>query len=126
MVITLWKDIGYSVALLGFFVAILRAARTRGTWLSTAAGFLTIAGLGALISLLRHNGLFVVVLMFAGLLVAFPAQRRRVALSAAAIVAVFFLVRGPLEMALGVPPTSRYYLLANQTHQIAAMLKRRR
>lgn len=83
---------------------------------------LTIAGLGALISLLRHNGLFVVVLMFAGLLVAFPAQRRRVALSAAAIVAVFYLVRGPLETALGVPPTSRYYLLANQTHQIAAML----
>lgn len=38
MVITLWKDIGYSVALLGFLVAILRAARTRGTWLSTAAG----------------------------------------------------------------------------------------
>ncbi len=118
MVITLWKDIGYSVALLGFFVALLRAVRTRGRWLSTATGVLTLACLGSLISLLRHNGLFVVVLMFGGLLVAFRAYRRPLALSATAIVAVVFLVRGPLEMALGVPPTSRYYLLANQTHQL--------
>jgi hypothetical protein len=76
-----------------------------------------------LISLLRHNGLFVVVLMFGGLLVAFRAYRRPLALAATAIVAAVFLVRGPLETALGVPPTSRYYLLANQTHQVAAMLR---
>jgi hypothetical protein len=122
MVVTLWKDIAYSITFLGLFTVTLHIARTRGAWLMTPAGMASLFATGALLSLLRHNGMFTMVLMVAGLFWWLPQQRRRVAVAAVAIAAAVALVRGPLETALGVRPMSRYYMLANQTHQIAGML----
>jgi hypothetical protein len=122
MTVTLWKDVAYSCVLLGLLLILLRAVHTGGEWLGSRGGVAAVVAALAALALLRHNVLFVVAQILLGLLATWPRRWRRTARAAVLTLLVVWLVRGPLEAALGVQPMTRYFMLANQTHQIAAIL----
>jgi hypothetical protein len=124
MAITLWKDVPFSIALLGVFLWLLRALRTQGAAV-TGRGTVWLALLLALLLLLRHNGLPTVALLAPALFLAVPRGRRRwVGASMATAGVVALLVNGPLYRALGVQPAPAWFALQLQIHQAGAVLSR--
>jgi hypothetical protein len=120
MAVTLWKDVFYAAAFLGFFICLAEMVFTRGEWAGKSAHLALAAALALLTALLRHNGAPVVsgTLLVFGL--AYVRQRARLLASAAAVFAVWVAVNGPLYSALGVMPMiTRAQIPA---HHIAAHL----
>jgi hypothetical protein len=57
MVNTLWKDIPYSIAVLGLTLIILRIVYTKGTWIVSITAQIILGVTAALVMLFRHDGL---------------------------------------------------------------------
>ena len=55
-VITLWKDIPYSIAVLAFAFMVLLLVEKNGTWIQKPVAWIVLGGIGALVALYRHNG----------------------------------------------------------------------
>ena len=122
MVITLWKDIPYAIALLGLFWMLLRVWRTGGGWLHSRRAVALAAVLVAAVALFRHNGPPVALLT----LLAFPLVGRDVPMRQVALIGGWALilvlgVRGVVYSALDVTPmppwVARYQM---QIHQLGA------
>lgn len=123
MVITLWKDIPFSIAILALFGASLRTFRTRGAWLTTAGGMAAMALALAVIALYRHNGWPLVVVVLPSLLALGPAVRwHHVARVAAGVLALFLLVNAGLYRLVGVAPADSLTKQVFQLYQIGAVL----
>ncbi len=122
MTISLWKDVPYSAALLALFGVSLRLVETRSAWLGTPSGMTITAATLFLLSMLRHNGQFVALGAGAVALAVWNPSWRRIAGGCLLVAAAVAVVRGPIFSAIGVPPFDRYFLLANQTHQLAAVM----
>ncbi len=106
MVNTLWKDIPYSIAILGLTLIIAKTVFTKGKWLdSPFSGILTGFTL-AMVALLRHDGLPVAIgtsMMFLALYLG----RWRKWLVAVTIFGILYLgIRGPIYKWVGVQRSS--------------------
>lgn len=102
MVITLWKDIPYSIALFALTLSVFEAVYTDGASLSRRMSWLRLGMIGALVALFRHNG---PVAAFATIAILILVWRRRwKPLGAALAVSVVLCigVRGPIYEAVGV------------------------
>lgn len=121
MVITLWKDIPYAIALLGLFWMLLRVWRTGGGWLHSRRAVALAAVLVAAVALFRHNGAPVALLT----LLAFPLVGRDVPMRQVALIGGWALilvlgVRGGVYPAFDVAPTPRWFARQTQIHQLGA------
>jgi hypothetical protein len=123
MVITLWKDIPYTIAFLLLTALLLRLGRTRGEALRSWGFVAALVATLTPVALLRHNGVPVALLTAAALGVLSPRPlRRRALVLAAGVVALFVLVTGPLYKALGVQPVNRAAAHGNAIHQVGAIV----
>lgn len=123
MVISLWKDIPYTCAILGLFMVVLRAVRTEGRWLRTGPGMVALWFALVLASLYRHNGppvmgLLLVVMLVVWRTVCFK-QLLRVSFN---WILVFIIITGPVYRLIGVVPMAKFFALQNVMHQIGAMI----
>lgn len=94
-VITLWKDIPYSIVLLALSLLLLQVSLSEGENLRRPYIWLLLGLLSALAALLRHNGAPVLGLLLL-LIVLYPVQARRTSYALALALAAIVLVRGPL------------------------------
>jgi hypothetical protein len=122
MVISLWKDVPYSCAMLALFMIVLRTVRTQGNWLKTGPGMAALFFAALLTSLYRHNGLPVIALFMVVMLtlwrrVCFK-QLLRVTFDW--IIAVV-IITGPIYRIIGVAPMAKFFALQNIMHQIGAL-----
>jgi hypothetical protein len=124
MVISLWKDIPYTCAMLGVFVILLRVIRTKGLWLRTAPGMVALWGALLSASLFRHNGLAVGGLLLVIMLILW----RKVCFGPLVRVGVnwilvFIIITGPIYRIIGVVPMAKFFARQNLMHQIGAMMR---
>ena len=122
MVISLWKDVPYSCAMLALFLIVLRAVRTEGTWLKTGLGMAALCSAVLLTSLYRHNGLpvtalFLIVMLILWRNVCFK-QLLRVSFD---WIVAFVIITGPIYRIIGVAPMAKFFVLQNIMHQIGAL-----
>jgi hypothetical protein len=123
MVITLWKDIPFTCAMLGLLAVVLRAVRTDGQWLQSTQGMVALWFALLLASLYRHNGLPVVALLWLLLLVVWRTvcfkPLVRVGIN---WILVFMIITVPVYHLLGVGPMAKFFARQNVIHQIGAMI----
>jgi hypothetical protein len=123
MVITLWKDIFFTCAMLGLFTVMLRIVRTDGYWLRTAPGMLSLWFSLIFVSLYRHNGLPVAGLSLMMIFVSWRTvcfkQLVRVGVN---WILVFIIIIWPVYRLIGVVPMAKFFALQNVMHQMGAMI----
>ena len=88
MVVSLWKDIPYSICLLLLSLMILKAVFSKGTWLGERFSWLWLILVGLGISLFRLNGLPVPILSLIVLAIVYRNQWKRVLLSVGVIAGI--------------------------------------
>lgn len=124
MVITLWKDIAYTISMLVLFTLLLQVARTRGEALRSTR---FLVGMGVTLTytaLMRHNGVLVVFALLGGFILISPkALRRRAAVLALAVASTFVLMSGPLYKVLGVQPMNGLFAHIFQIHHVGAIVR---
>lgn len=76
MLVTLWKDIPYAIALLGLTLVFWHIAITGRAWLKYQWSWLWLGSIAALVSLIRHNGLPVALFSLAALAMYYPKRLR--------------------------------------------------
>jgi hypothetical protein len=124
MVISLWKDIPYTCAMLGLFVILLRVVRTEGLWLRTAPGMVALWGALLAASLFRHNGLAVAGLLLVIMLILWRKVCFRPLVRVGVNwILVFIIITGPIYRILGVVPMAKFFARQNVMHQIGAMMR---
>lgn len=119
MVVTLWKDIPFSVAVLLLTFYILEMIASEGRWLEKRAAWILLGVVAALIALYRHNGPAVAFPTIIALSFVFRTHWRQLVLSLLLAVGLWWGVTGPLYRALGVAPTPSFYKLFPVFQQIA-------
>ena len=123
MVITLWKDIFYTCAMLALFTVILRTVRTDGCWLRTVPGMMSLWFALIFVSLYRHNGLPVAALSLIILLIFWRAvcfkQLIRVGIN---WILFLIIITWPVYRIIGVVPMAKFFALQNVMHQVGAMV----
>ncbi len=122
MVVTLWKDIAYGLALLAMTLLVLQMVEGGGAWLKRKRHVLLLGLVAALVALYRYNGPPVALATLAILAFAYRGHWRQVAVAAALAVGIFLAVRGPLYRAVGVQPPQAGLAYQPFTYQIAAHL----
>jgi hypothetical protein len=122
MVVTLWKDIAYTIVVLVLVALLLRVARTRGEALRSRPLFLGLMASMASAALLRLNGLPMVALLLGTLFVICQRELRRrvVGLGVGVAVAWLFVVV-PVYRAVGVRPMPGASAHSLQIHHMAAL-----
>jgi hypothetical protein len=96
IVITIWKDIPYSTAMLLFSCMILLVVFTRGKWLEKRGMWVWLGLVSALITLFRHNGLPITIFTLTLLLVIYRRYWRKVLLSFSLFLVIYLVVQYPL------------------------------
>ncbi len=95
MVITLWKDVPYSTALLAFTFLIFKSVQTKGKFFSHWYAWILLGITAALTALFRHNGLPVILATFSILLLVFFRQWRPLAFAFSLFLGLYFGITGP-------------------------------
>jgi SAM-dependent methyltransferase len=120
MVITLWKDVPYSIALLLLALLTLKIVLSEGAWMERPWAWLVLGLTATLVSLYRHNGLPVALATLALLTAVFPGERRRLAQALGLCAALCFGVRGPLYERLDVVPAYPFFKFIPVLQQTAS------
>lgn len=106
LMITLWKDVPFSIAMLGFTLLLVQIVASNGAWLARPHRWLVLGLVAAAASLYRHNGFPIAVATLT--LSALLGRRtwRHLAASLGLMIVLVLGVRGPLYQALRVTPAS--------------------
>lgn len=102
MVNTLWKDIPYSIAVLGLTLIIARVVVTKGAWIDSLSARITLGITTALVLLLRHDGLTVGIGILFLLIVVYPNKWKLWLVSCLVCAFLYFGIRGPIYNWVGV------------------------
>lgn len=127
MVITIWKDVAYTIALLGVFSILLCLVRTRGKWLHSLRHTTILCGALACVALYRYNGLPVAILLVGALVIWLKSRRERLRILAIASIAIilYVAITGPLYDLLKVTPMSPLFASQQLVHQVGAIVQER-
>lgn len=124
-VITIWKDIPYSVSLLWLTIILFEVYSTNGKWLEKIRNSVLLSICVLLISLFRHNGLPVAILISVLLVLMFRKQRKW-SIAILLLFCIFrWMVTGPLYQKLEVEPMTANYQYATTLYHIAAHLEQK-
>ncbi len=99
LVITLWKDVPYSIAILALSGMLLEISASKGRWLHRRVAWVTLGIVAALIALYRHNGLPVALGTLASLPLFYRSTWRPTLYSLLLMIFAIWLARGPLYRA---------------------------
>jgi len=102
MVITLWKDIAYSIVLLILAVYVFQIVMQKGVWLVRSKNWILLGCMLALVSLYRHNGILPAFATVVFLLCFYLRYWKAIALAAILAFILHTGIRGPLYNALDV------------------------
>jgi len=102
MVITLWKDILYSIVLLILAMYVFQIVMENGLWLIKRKNLLFLGGVLALVSLYRHNGIIPAALTGLLLLCCYLKYWKGIIFASMLALLIHIGVRGPLYNALEV------------------------
>jgi hypothetical protein len=123
-VIALWKDIPYSIAVLGFTFCLLLIAESEGRWIENPLAWIGLGLIATLAALYRHNGPPGVFITLGLLVLVYPRYRKYMLGAFLVAVLLFLGVRGPLYRAVGVAQdTTNPGLQLALAHLIAAHTK---
>jgi hypothetical protein len=124
MVITLWKDIPYSIITLALFAFLLRTVRTQGAYLKSNSSLVLLWLLLIFLALYRSNGLITTLVMIFFLFwwVKERPIRVRLVLIALACLIGYLVVKGPVFQMLQVRPNTAFIASQNLIHQVSAVV----
>ncbi len=125
MVITLWKDIAYTIALFGIFSILLHLVRTNGAWLHSPSHMAIFCGALVCTAAYRHNGLPVAILLIGVLLVWLKPRSKRLRILgiATATLIVYVVIVGPVYSLLNVAPMSPLFASQELVHQVGSVVQ---
>jgi hypothetical protein len=121
MSITLWKDVPFTIALLALWMLLLRIVRTDESALASSRFLIALTVALVAVSLYRHNGLPVVVLVLVTLWWLFKHHRKRIAWTGVAWAALFLFVKIGLYGMLHVAPAPAAFVYMLPIHQVVAL-----
>lgn len=121
-VLTLWKDVSYSIALLGFFICFAEIVYTKGAWVDHPLNSMLLVFGGLLASLYRHNGSLTIWLCLAALVIFMPQKRSKFAWLLAFTVLLWWITTGPFYTVSGIKPMPAQFRALIPVHHIAAHL----
>lgn len=105
MVLTLWKDVAYAIAVLALILIMLKVVASQGAWIERQEAWITLGGVASLICLYRHNGAPVAFGSLMLLWIGFRRQWKPV-LAAATLTLILWLgLIGPFYKFIGVNTT---------------------
>ena len=122
MVITLWKDIPYSIAFLMLVLLVLEIVISDGHWLKRRGNWLWLGVVAAFVALFRLNGPPAAFGACTILMIAYRQYWRRAGAALALALVIWVGVRGPLYSAVGVKPSEVSGWLWVLVHEAAAHL----
>jgi hypothetical protein len=111
LIITLWKDIPYSIAMLGLSLIIFQITITNGEWLQEPYAWLLLGLTAALVSLFRHNGFPVVLACFFILGLVFKTYWRSLLFATLLLLVAFWIIVGPVYKLVKVDTSQDHFLL---------------
>jgi hypothetical protein len=106
MVVTLWKDIPYSTALLGLTFLIFRLVLSNGQWITVRKNWLLLGATVALVALFRHNGSLVFLGTFLLLLWGFHQQWKSLVYAFSFSMVLYLGITGPVYRLANVQESS--------------------
>jgi hypothetical protein len=121
IVTTLWKDVPFTAGLI--ILAALTAREVRHKFTFKINSLFWMAGAGAFIIAMRHNGILIVLLFFLILFCFAKTRKARLSLGAtlASQIAVFLVFKSVLLTVLNVSPILPQYRAINAVHVLGAM-----
>lgn len=122
MVITLWSDIPYSVAMLFLTALMIHVVATRGEWLKSRKHVIVLTVALTLVIALRHNGIMPVFATIVGLLILYKNVRRQMLLVSFMTVICVVFIQFPVYKLLRVDPLPSSFPLQGQIHEIGALV----
>jgi hypothetical protein len=120
MVNTLWKDIPYSIAVLGLTLIILRIVYTKGTWIVSITAQIILGVTAALVMLFRHDGLILGIGIQLLLILAYPNKWKSWLVSGLVCAILYLGIRGPIYKWVGVEKSSNLEEASLSLYSIAA------
>ncbi len=121
-IITLWKDIFYSIAILGFFICFVEIVYTKGGWIDNPLNSILLVIGGLLASLYRHNGSLTIWLSLAVLVILIPQKRGKFIWLLTSSIFLWWIITGPLYTIGQIKPMPSEYKAYLPSHHIAAHL----
>ncbi|MNC04355.1 hypothetical protein D3C75_517920 [compost metagenome] len=120
--IILWKDVLYSSMLCLLTVILFNVINTGGDWLQSKIniGVFMVSSLG--LSLFRHNGVLIFSITILLFLAIFRKRLLKLYISSAVVVAIYFLITGPIYSYYNVTASDSNEALAIPTQQIASVI----
>ncbi len=119
MVITLWKDIFYSIGVLALSLLVVEIISSNGDWLKKRGAWIILGGVAALITLYRHNGFAAGVGTLIILIFFYPRQRRSLVAATTLAISLWMAVIGPFYNSLDVSRV-KWFSLQPLIFQVAA------
>lgn len=107
MVVTLWKDVPFSIAVVGFTLLIAKILWSSGEWLSKPRNSIVLGMVCALVMLFRYDGLPIGVGVLLLLIAVYPKRWKNGLLSVVVCCLLYLGVRGPLYQYVGVRAPSQ-------------------
>lgn len=110
MVLTIWKDVLYSISLTALTIILFRIISTDGKWLTKSINWIALGFTCALVMLFRHNGWMPVVGSLVVLFFAFYKRYKKYIFGGSLVlIFLWYGITGPLYSAVGVNTTDLKY-----------------
>jgi hypothetical protein len=106
MAVTLWKDIFYAIALLGFFILLLEIALTKGEWLAKQSTWLWLGVIAFFTAVFRQNGIAVSLITLSLLPFFYKNNRKTIAFAFLLFISLWALIKFPIANYLEKESTS--------------------
>ena len=103
MIVTLWKDIPYSISIVALTLLVLLMIKSEGKWIEKRLAWMILGAIAALTALYRHNGIVAAFGTLGCLLLAYRNHWKRLLGALLLAIGFWWGVRGPLYNLLGVP-----------------------
>lgn len=100
-IITIWRDILYTIAFLWFTLLIIKTYLSNGEWLRNK-GWLWLALSGLMIAILRQNGIPVVILALIVLIFVYFKYKKQIITSLVVLVCLLLLIKGPVYSGINI------------------------
>jgi hypothetical protein len=120
MVNTLWKDIPYSIAIMGLSLILAKVVFSKGEWIKPFVKKVTLGVTLALILLFRHDGLPITIGILILLLFAYPSKWRAWLASGLFCAVLYLGIRGPVYQLMHVQKPTLLTVSTLSIYEMAA------